>query len=167
MEEILRSNEVNRVTMVEFFLHHSGPISLCYVFTHVCDSVNRGGCLPHYMLGYPLPPRADPPEQTPPPPRADPPRSRQPPLPSRLWHTVNERPVRILLECILVGIFIVFSRTTRLETTLSVLSCNEIDVTFRKHGKKRTALVPDCNEYKVMRRKLNDEVSFRKKSSSW
>ena len=28
MEEILRSNEVNRVTMVEFFLHHSGPISL-------------------------------------------------------------------------------------------------------------------------------------------
>ena len=28
MEEILRSNEVNKVTMVEFFLHHSGPISL-------------------------------------------------------------------------------------------------------------------------------------------
>ena len=31
MEEILRSNEVNRVTMVEFFLHHSGPISLYYL----------------------------------------------------------------------------------------------------------------------------------------
>ena len=42
------------------------------------------------------PPRADnPPEQTPPPPR-----SRH--LRSRLRHTVNERAVRILLECILV-----------------------------------------------------------------
>ena len=41
------------------------------------------------------PPRADtPPEQTPPGP--------DPPPGSRLQHTVNERPVRILLECILV-----------------------------------------------------------------
>ena len=32
MEEILRSNEVNRVTMVEFFVHHSGPISLSHLF---------------------------------------------------------------------------------------------------------------------------------------
>ena len=64
------------------------------------------------------PPRADtPPEQTPPgphppkqtppgsrhPPGADTPGADQPPPPgSRLRHTVNERPVRILLECILV-----------------------------------------------------------------
>ena len=41
----------------------------------------------------------DPPqEQTPPGP--DPPGADTPPE-SRLWHTVNERPVRILLECIL------------------------------------------------------------------
>ena len=36
------------------------------------------------------------------PPGADPPRSRHPPPGSRLQHTVYERPVRILLECILV-----------------------------------------------------------------
>ena len=47
-----------------------------------------------------------PPEQTPPlgadtPHPTPPPRSRHPPG-SRLQHTVNERPVRILLECILV-----------------------------------------------------------------
>ena len=53
------------------------------------------------------PPGADPPG-TRPPPRADPPGAdtppgtRPPPLGSRLWDTVNERPVRILLECILV-----------------------------------------------------------------
>ena len=151
------------------------------VFTGVCDSVNRGWCLPQCILGYTTPPweqtpppqlqtppmetypsGADtpppkstyPPEQTTPrsrPPRsrhthleqthpsprgADTPRSRHPawsrhppeqtlpwewthpqadthpqeqtpPSPhtgSRLQHTVNERPVRILLECILVEI---------------------------------------------------------------
>ena len=85
----------------------------------------RGGCLPQYMLGYhPPPPREQtlPREQTPPrsrhPPDQTPPRSRHksrhprsrhppgssrpPPPRSRLRHTVNERPVRILLECILV-----------------------------------------------------------------
>ena len=48
-------------------------------------------------------------EQTPP--RADTPRCRHPPPPradtppgSRLWHTVNKWPVRILLECILVTV---------------------------------------------------------------
>ena len=62
----------------------------------------------------PLPPdQADPPgpgrtplDQGDPPPdprRTHPPRTRQnPPLGRRLQHTVNERPVRILLECILV-----------------------------------------------------------------
>ena len=58
------------------------------------------------------PPGADtPPDQTPPGPdtpqsrhprEQTPPRTRHPPPGSRLQHTVNERPVRILLECILV-----------------------------------------------------------------
>ena len=40
----------------------------------------------------------------PPPDQADPPGTRQtPPGPDRLQHTVYERPVRILLECILVN----------------------------------------------------------------
>ena len=62
-----------------------------YVFTRVCDSINRGGGgLPQCMLGYPSGSRQ------PPPPRAD-----TPPVAAD-WHMVNEWPVRILLECILV-----------------------------------------------------------------
>ena len=91
-----------------------------YVFTRVCDSVHRG-CLPQCILRYP--PRKEAPAQegsppgrwhprkeappqegnTPPPRRKHPPRKEAPPgrkHPPR--HTVNERPVRILLECILV-----------------------------------------------------------------
>ena len=51
------------------------------------------------------PRRENPPrdQADPPPEQADPPQTRQTPLPGRrLQHTVNERPVRILLECILV-----------------------------------------------------------------
>ena len=51
------------------------------------------------------PPRdqADPPGMENPPGAGRPPQTRQTPLPGRrLQHTVNERPVRILLECILV-----------------------------------------------------------------
>ena len=73
-----------------------------YVFTRVCDSV-QGGCLPQCMLGYHPPPT--PGSRTPQSrsPRSRPPGSRPPPPPgSRLQHTVNGRPVRILLECILV-----------------------------------------------------------------
>ena len=69
-----------------------------------------GGGLPQCMLGYP--PGAD----TPPRSRQSvnrgvclsacwdttPPPEQNPPPGSRLRHTVNERPVRILLECILV-----------------------------------------------------------------
>ena len=58
-----------------------------YVFTRVCDSVNGGVCLS--ACWDTTPPRSrHPPEQTPP--------------RSRLQHSVKERPVRILLECILV-----------------------------------------------------------------
>ena len=77
------------------------------ILTPVCHSVHRGGVLPQCMLGY-QPPRIrqTPPDQTPPPLRTrqtpldqTPPRTRQTPPPQ---HTVYERPVRILLECILV-----------------------------------------------------------------
>ena len=87
------------------------------IFLHlsVIHSVHRGG-LPQCMLGYhhPPPPGSRPPwEQTPPHPRDQNPQDQTPleqtpppdqtPAPgSRLQHTVNERPVRILLECILV-----------------------------------------------------------------
>ena len=57
------------------------------VFTGVCDSVHGGGegvCLSACFDARP------------------PPRTRQTPPPGRRQHTVNERPVRILLECILV-----------------------------------------------------------------
>ena len=87
------------------------------VFTRVCDSVNRGECLPQCMLGYQHPlKQTHPLEQTPPPgadipPRSrqpstppHPPRSRHPPRGSRLRDAVNEQPVRILLECILVSV---------------------------------------------------------------
>ena len=128
-----------------------------YVFTRVCDSVNRGGSPgsppgpgrhPPDQADPPGPGRhppdqaeppgtrqtprtrqtpqtrqtppdqADPPagrtplpEQADPPGRENPPRPGRPPHPPgpgrphperRLQHTVNERPVRILLECILV-----------------------------------------------------------------
>ena len=49
------------------------------------------------------PPGADPPPQEQTPPKSRLPKSRTPPPPgSRLRHTIIERPVRILLECILV-----------------------------------------------------------------
>ena len=62
-----------------------------------------------HPLGKENPPRPGrtPPAGRPPQDQAPPPRTRQtPPLPPpgrRLQHTVNERPVRILLECILVA----------------------------------------------------------------
>ena len=69
-----------------------------------------GGCLPQCMLGCHTPPSRPPQEQPPPSPRSrhapreqTPPGTKYiPPAGSRLRHTVNERPVRILLECILV-----------------------------------------------------------------
>ena len=81
-----------------------------YVFTRVCDSVNRGvsasvhaGIPPSADPLGSRPPGADTPwEQTPTPRSRHLPQSRQPPPPSRLQHTVNEWPVSILLECILV-----------------------------------------------------------------
>ena len=87
------------------------------IFTGVCLSTGRGRgvCL---SACWDIPPGADspreqtPPDQTPPPgadapPQTRPsPQTRHPPRGSRLQHTVNERPVRILLECILVVQFL-------------------------------------------------------------
>ena len=97
------------------------------VFTRVCHSVHRGGYLTRHPLGpgrYPPRPGRNPPDQagTPrdqtPPDQGRTPRDQtapsepgrnpppdQTPLPrnSRLRNTVNVRPVRILLECILVS----------------------------------------------------------------
>ena len=97
-------------TGMQFLLPATTKLGQGNVFTSVCLSTGGEGCLPQCMLRYTPPPGADPPwEQTPrpdTPPGPDTPRSRHPrtrhPPGSRLQHTVNERPVRILLECILV-----------------------------------------------------------------
>ena len=109
---------------VFYLLPASTKLGQGNIFTGVCDSVHRGG-LPQCMLGYQPPlwsrhppwsrtPRTRPPgsrapllDQTPPLPGADPPGADTPQEQtstpgSRRQHTVNERPVRILLECILV-----------------------------------------------------------------
>ena len=78
------------------------------IFLHLSVILFTGGGVSASVhAGIPPPPGSRPPwEQTPPgsrhPPGADPPGSRHPPR-SRLQHTVYERPVRILLECILVS----------------------------------------------------------------
>ena len=112
--------------------HHYRPQRSCgqgYVFTRVRNSVHRGGSpwsggisLPGDPPGQGRPPhkgeppgtRENPPGPGRPPGTRDPldqrpPRNQRPPLDqadpplgSRRQHTVNEQPVRILLECILV-----------------------------------------------------------------
>ena len=91
------------------FRHFYRPQRSCgqgYVFTRVCDSVNRGG---GGVSGEPPSgPRRNPPDQADPPsaPGRPPLCTRQtPPRREEQQHTVNERPVRILLECILVKQF--------------------------------------------------------------
>ena len=65
------------------------------MFLHVCVILFTGGGVSRQT---PLGPGRPPPDQADPPGRENPPGSgRHPPQ-----HTVNERPVRILLECILV-----------------------------------------------------------------
>ena len=94
------------------FLPAATKLRQSNIFGSVCQEFcsQGGGCLPHCMLGY-----------TPPGPKADTPgaKGRHPPGPKAdtlplqtatardqrqtpPWDTVNERAVRILLECILV-----------------------------------------------------------------
>ena len=106
-----------------FCTHFYRPQRSCgqgYVFTRVCDSVHGGGGLqaertPPDQAGRPPGTRQSPPgpgrENLPPPGSGrETPRTRQTPPGSRLQHTVNERPVRILLECILVFFLFTGSR---------------------------------------------------------
>ena len=106
------------------FLPPATKLGQGYIFTGVCDSVHKEGCLPQCMLGCHHTPWADTPQSRHHPPGADPPRVHRPPeqTPSRSRHhleqtppradtppaqsmlgdTVNARAVRILLECNLV-----------------------------------------------------------------
>ena len=79
------------------------------IFSQACVILSTGGGSASVHAGI-YPPRTRPPrqhqtlpprDQTPPAPIPHP-GTRPPPPGSRLQHTVNERPVRILLECILV-----------------------------------------------------------------
>ena len=108
---------------VQFFFHFDADFGKYYyraqrswakvMFLQASVILLTGGCLPQCMLGYP-PPRSRHPPGPDIPPWSRPPQTRHPPRPdtpqdqttpppgSRLRHTVNERPARILLECILV-----------------------------------------------------------------
>ena len=86
------------------------------IFLHLFVILFTGGVSASVHARIPHPPGADTPRSRHPqsrhPPGADtpPPREQTPPPPrSRLRHTVNERPVRILLECILVLVSIFVS----------------------------------------------------------
>ena len=106
-----------------------------YVFTRVRDSVNRrGSASVHAGIPPHPPPRRQAPAQKQTPLEADTPPGKQtpsgsrhppgsrhhpweadttPPPGSRFQHTVNERPVRILLECILVNVCIFKNETAK------------------------------------------------------
>ena len=77
-----------------------------YVFTRVCDSVHRGvlqAGRPQAGRTIPLAERTPQTRQTPPGPGRHPTPRPSPPPARRLQHMVNDRPVCILLECILVS----------------------------------------------------------------
>ena len=123
------------------------------IFTGVCLSTGgRGVCLSACWDTHP-PGNRHPPDLAPPP-RSRPPRTRHPPGPetpqeqtppqtrhhhhpdpapppgSRLQHTVNERPVRIILECILVLIsFHRINHLTRVGQNQSI-TCRVKNVEF-------------------------------------
>ena len=117
------------------------------MFLQASVILSTGGGLPQCMLGYhppeqtppgadtpweqtnprQTPPRADPQEQTSP--EADTPPEQTPPG-SRLRHTVNEWPVRILLECILVFVF-QFKKDYRLFCDIPVFSKYLLFSTFK------------------------------------
>ena len=109
-----RMCEVVKTTFVSYALLHLLPpatkLGQGYVFTGVCDSVNRGGGAPPqttYPPDYMPPGLHTPPDYVPPldpvPPQTTYPRTTYPPdyVPPPPW-TVYVRAVRILLECILV-----------------------------------------------------------------
>ena len=75
------------------------------IFRSMCQEFcpqGKGGVSASVHAGIHPPPGADPPRPDHPPEQTPPGADTPPPGRSRLRHTVNERPVRILLECILV-----------------------------------------------------------------
>ena len=147
-----------------------------YVFTRVCDSVHRGslrrtppgpgrppwgpGRHPPQTRENPPGPGRRPPPPLPRPGRPDPhpgpgrhpPGTKENPPPGRrLQHTVNERPVRILLECILVFLSICTienpttptGRLTKLQDISLVSgslerSHDELDSSYKGQGHQRS-----------------------------
>ena len=86
------------------------------IFTPVCHSVHRGGggfCLSACWDTTPL-------EQTPP--------GTRPPPGSRLQHTVYERPVHILLECILV--YVLIKKFTRQKIVIRWWQCQTAKISI-------------------------------------
>ena len=78
---------IDNLKKFDIFLPAATKLGQGNIFTSVCQEFctrGGGGGLPQCTLGC-----------------SPPPRTRHPP-PTRDQHTVNERPVRILLECILV-----------------------------------------------------------------
>ena len=123
------SNDCNTIIPCNVFYYRPQRSWAKVIFLQacVCPQGGRGVCLsacwdtprtryppggrsprPGTPLAPDPPPRADTPPGTRPPRSRHspldqaPPRPRPPPLGSRLQHKVNERPVRILLECILI-----------------------------------------------------------------
>ena len=125
------------------------------VFTGVCLSTGGGGCLPLCMLGCHTPPHGEPPAWRTPPGMENPPGWRTPPRGSRLQHTVYERPVRILLECILV--FVCFWSNIEMKRYLLVKSLR--DMCCQKLGWLEWVQGKESNPYKglfILIRDLND-----------
>ena len=112
--------------------HYYRPQRSCgqgYVFTRVCDSVNGGVSRDPPGPGRTPPDQEEPPRGPGSPPRdqGEPPRDQAdtPPLGRTLQHTVNERPVRILLEYILVSIYYSW-QWRRLTTTIWPNFCKKL-----------------------------------------
>ena len=85
------------------FIAHKRSLGQSNIFSSVCQEFCSQGGLPQCMLGYHPLRGADTPlgADTPPPPRANPP-EQTPPVQCMLGDTVNKRAVCILLECNLV-----------------------------------------------------------------
>ena len=107
----IKHRTLSSVSQSKWLLPTATKLGQGNIFTSVCQEFcprGEGVCLSACWDTPPpaLPPGADTPPAADPlgsrPPRADTPRGADTPPGSRLQHTVNERPVRILLECILV-----------------------------------------------------------------
>ena len=122
MKSVLLSHFAGNIFPTHFyfiFLPPAKEVGEAYVFTGVCLSTGMGVSAPLHAWIHPPGPEADTPpwkeRQTPPGTRGRPPGTRgrhspppadtsprwTPPLRSACWDTVNNRAVRIQLECIL------------------------------------------------------------------